>query len=305
MTQHLQQTRDTWPNVGGDRSKGSTRGVANAPTSGPVAAAGIRDHVPTRRSLRQVAVVGAGVLAWAGSVLLGSAAGATAKKPTHHVSPAMALARAEAIAPSSYPSGWKPAGSGTSDPYASFYNGASSSDVQQMSTCLGTSAAHVDPSPTEYAADSYYDPNSDIFASDSVEVFPTADAAKADITAAGATKIPTCLSSIEGANYTQDLELFNGKDATSTGTLAVTEGTVPGLTTTNAVESMSLPVTYQGLTGPSYLDLVFVQAGPSESIFTIFNSGEPIPDSVVSQLATAAAKKLQGGHRSPSRPVKV
>jgi hypothetical protein len=245
------------------------------------------------------------VVALAGSVLLGTMTGATEKKHTHSVSPAMALARQEAISPSSYPSGWQSAGSGTSDPYSSFYNGASSSDVQLMSVCLGTSATHVDPSPTEYAANSYYDPNSDMFASDSVEVFPNADAATADIAAAGAAKIPTCLPSLEGADFTQDIELYNGKDATTTGTLTVTESTVPGLATTNAVESMSLPVTSQGLTGPSFLDLVFVQAGRSESVFTIFNSGEPIPDSVVSQLATAAANKMHAANSGTTGSVKA
>jgi hypothetical protein len=287
MTENMQQSSGACDALIGPRY---------APTSETVGDAVVRGRTRTKPSRLRAAVVGAGVLALAGSGLVGAAAGATAKKPVHHVSPALALARQEAIAPSSYPSGWKSAGSGSGDPYASFYNGASSSDVQVMSNCLGTSAAHVDPSPTEFAADAFYDPNSSLFASDSVEVFPNADAARADITAAGATKIPTCLSSLEGTGYTQDLESFNGKDATTTGTLAVTESTVPGLTTTNAVEAMSLPVTSQGLTGPSYLDLVFVQSGQSESVFTIFNSGEPIPASVVSQLATAAAKKLQVGH---------
>jgi hypothetical protein len=301
MNEDMQYANET-PTCTHCSTAAPVREVRRAPTTWFGRAQTVQDR-GTRRAHLRVAAVGGATVALAASVLLGTMTGATEKKPAHKVSPAMALARQEAIAPSSYPSGWKSAGSGSGDPYASFYNGASSSDVQLMSTCLGTSAAHVDPTPTEYAADSFFDPNSDMWASDSVEVFPNADAAQADVAAAGAAKIPTCLASLEGSDYTQDIELFNSKDATTTGTLNVTERSVPGLTTTSAEESMSLPVTSQGLTGPSYLDLVFVQAGRSESVFTIFNSGQSIPESVVTRLATAAANKMQAGAGGTSHAV--
>jgi len=123
-----------------------------------------------------------------------------------------------------------------------------------MAACLGLSSSAVDASPVEAAGPYHSDPNSGLGASDTVEVYPNAGAAEADVEAAGSAQAPSCVERLQGADLVQGTIEGIGEGAQAAGSLAVTLRTVPGLPASAADEEIALPVSYQGVTGTTYSD---------------------------------------------------
>jgi hypothetical protein len=203
------------------------------------------------------------------------------------------LAHLELLPVSADPKGWKSQGKSSEFTTASFWGGADSSQVQLMTACLAVNPKTVNPNPVEAAAQGYADPNSGETVSDTVEVYPNTSQAIADVAAAGNANIPNCVVKFEGANFTQGILQGFGKGATTSGTLAVTLRPLPVLGSHDAVEEMTLPVTFQGFTGTTYSDFVFVQNGRSESVLSFFSDGSRPSAKLVNRMADAAAAKMK------------
>ena len=58
---------------------------------------------------------------------------------------------------------------------------------------------------------------------------------------------------------------------------------------------MTLPVTFQGLTGTTYTDYVYIQKGRSESVLLFFNRGTPPSTNLVDRMSKVAAAQMKAG----------
>ena len=266
------------PEVPGERSVPD----ANRRTSG---------HGAARRALGG-ALVGSLLGATATLADLSAASATQAHKGPHAA--AVALAHRELLAPSAYPARWEGQGASSGLTGAGFYVGLSPSDLQLMAACLGLSSSAVDASPVEAAGPYHSDPNSGLGASDTVEVYPNAGAAEADVEAAGSAQAPSCVERLQGADLVQGTIEGIGEGAQAAGSLAVTLRTVPGLPASAADEEIALPVSYQGVTGTTYSDYIYIDKGRSETVLEVDNLGAAPPAALVERLAMSAQARLTG-----------
>lgn len=227
-----------------------------------------------------------------GGVVAAAGPASAARHPSGHAA-AVALAHRELLTASSYPKGWKGQGKDSTDPQASFFGGADSADVTAMTGCLGTSATNAVTNPTEATGQEYADPNSTTTVSDSVEVYPSTTDAATDVAEAGNAKAGSCVQSLEGSNITQGILQGFGKGAKADGPLTVTVVTLPRYGSSDAMEQWVLPVTYQGETGSTYTDYLFVQSGRSESVLQALSEGTPPSMSVLDHLLAEAASRMK------------
>lgn len=215
--------------------------------------------------------------------------GGSTASPSATTAADTALGRQELLAASAFPSGWKSQGSGSGDTQASFFGGLSASDVSQLTACLGIGSADVDTTPAEATDPEYDNPNSNATVAESIEVYPSAGEATADVTAATNPKTPQCLAELAGPKIKQGLP-----SGATVGQLEVKELTVPTVGQHRGGVELSLPFTYQGVSGTEYVDNYLVQAGRSEAVVQFTNTGGPVAASVVDPLLQAAAGRLQG-----------
>ncbi len=229
------------------------------------------------------AVLGLGALAPDGP--------AGASNSTPH-SPAARLAHRELLTASAYPKGWKPQGSGSSTPQAGFYVGIDSGQVTQLTICLGVSSNGIVTTPAEAAGQAYADNNSALEVTDTVEVYPSAAGASADVAGAANPKAPGCMDSLAGSDITSGILSGFGKGATATGPLSVTAPAVPGLNGKDAVIELSQPVSYQGISGPFINVTVYVPRGRSESVLNFTNQGTRPSNALLVKLANEAYARM-------------
>jgi hypothetical protein len=203
----------------------------------------------------------------------------------------MALATSELLPTSAYPTGWKGQGPGSTNKGASFFGGMKPSLEPQVASCLGISTANIDTSPVEAASQEYDDPSSNVTVNDTVDVFPSAAEALADVEGAANPKTPSCVVQLLGSTLSQAVAQKLGEGATI-GTVAVTDRSIPTYGAHDADVVLSFPFTYRGVSGTEYLEMVVIQKGRCESNLQFSNSGAPAPISVVEQLAQAAADRI-------------
>ncbi len=202
-----------------------------------------------------------------------------------------ALAAGELLPASAYPAGWKGQGSSTKTTGASFFAGISSSQLTQITSCLGIPTTNIDSTPAEAADQEYDDPNSNVTVTDTVDVFPTTADALTDVAASSNPKTPNCFVQLEGSALSQGIAQRLGQ-GTKVGQVAVTDRQIPSYGDHDSDVVISIPFTDNGVSGTEYLEFVVVQKGRSESNFQFSNTGSPTPSTVVDQLAQAAANKM-------------
>lgn len=223
---------------------------------------------------------------------LTSANASAAQHPGNTAKADGALAHRELLPVSTYPKGWKGQGSSSTNTEASFWGGANQADVQSMTTCLGITTNGVDTKPVEAAAQTYLDTNSGLSVSDTVDVFPNKAEAEADVAAAENAKIPSCVTTLEGANIIHGTLQGFGKGATTSGNLVVTLKPLPLYGDHDSFEQLALPVTYQGISGITYTDFVTIQKGRSESNFMFANQGVQPPTGLIDRMSKAAEAQM-------------
>ena len=265
------------------------------------------------RSLRALAAAGAVVLVGTVAAACGSSPAASsgarsskvavaptttaASAPTTTVASAptttsasdVALANAELLPASAYPAGWQNQGPSSTNTQASFFGGAPPSGVATMAHCLGIDASTVDPNPAEAAAPEYDDPNSNVTVTESVEVYPTAAAAAADVHATASPKAPACMTSIIGNRMSK-----LSQQGMTIGKPTITSVSIPAFGASDGAVMVTFPFSYQGVSGTMYMESIAIQTGRSEAVLQFSDSQQP-PSATVDQLATAAAANLQAG----------
>jgi len=86
---------------------------------------------------------------------------------------------------------------------------------------------------------------------------------------------PSCVERLQGADLVQGTIEGIGEGAQAAGSLAVTLRTVPGLPASAADEEIALPVSYQGVTGTTYSDYIYIDKGRSETVLEWTTSAPP------------------------------
>lgn len=218
----------------------------------------------------------------------GGAAGTTASSSTTSAAD-VSLAQSELLPPSAFPAGWQSQGAGSQNAGASVFGGVSSSEVRTITQCLGISSAQVDTSPAEAGDPQYDSPGSSATVSDTVDVFPSAAAARFDVSAAANPKLPTC--------FVQIAPSFEAKAPKSVhfGALSARDYSVPAVGDKDAGVALSVGFTSQGVSGTLHAVIVVVQKGRSESNL-MFTDLQATPDvTIVDGLASAAADAMRSG----------
>jgi len=108
---------------------------------------------------------------------------------------------------------------------------------------------------------------------------------RSDVEAAGSAQAPSCVERLQGADLVQGTIEGIGEGAQAAGSLAVTLRTVPGLPASAADEEIALPVSYQGVTGTTYSDYIYIDKGRSETVLEVDNLGAAPPAALVERLA--------------------
>jgi len=179
------------------------------------------------------------------------------------------LAQSEALPASAYPTGFTAQGPSSVNASGGFYGGYTDAQVRALASCLGAPTTNIDTNPSESAGQKYEDQNSDGI-SENVEVYPTAAAAVADVTALANPKAPSCWlrsNSDLGTGIAKGI----GNGATA-GTVTANALSVPALGDHAAGVQMVVPLTIQGSPATFYVDFVGIQKGRSEAILVSVGS---------------------------------
>jgi hypothetical protein len=212
------------------------------------------------------------------------------------------IARQELLPAASYPTGWESM-AGTAESDMSYYAGQNSAYVTQLAHCLGVASLPVDPNPAEAASRGYFDPhplleigNAPNFGSgvtDTVEVYPTNADAVADVEAAANPRAQPCQLQLWGPGLQSWLNALVGLGpGTSAGKPVDFDRRLPRVGDHVADQAINVPYTFKGSSGVVYNDIVFVQKGRSESILWFYNMRHPTAKTIVTNVASAAASRL-------------
>jgi hypothetical protein len=200
-----------------------------------------------------------------------------------------ALAQAQALTASDYPSGWSAQGASSTNTGLSFFGGASSSDLARATSCLGISSANVDTNPAEYAGQEYDDQNGGTM-SENVEVYPTATGATADVAAVASPKVVTCVLQLFPDLGSQVAKGVGSGATAGTVTASAKSVSVPGGKVAGV--ELAIPITYQGTTNTVYVDMFAGQKGRSEAVMRFSSVGTSPDASLETQMLGSAMAKL-------------
>jgi hypothetical protein len=192
---------------------------------------------------------------------------------------------------------------GTAVTGMSYYAGQDSALVTQLEHCLGVASLPVVPNPAEAASRGYFDPHSLLeightptFSSavtDTVEVYPTDADAVADVEAAANPRAKFCQFRLLGPDLQSALNLTVGLGpGTFAGQPVFLARRLPRVGDHIADDAFNVPYTYKGSSGVVYNDIVFVQKGRSESVLWFFNFRHATATSILTNVASAAASRL-------------
>ncbi len=204
----------------------------------------------------------------------------------------VAVAHQALLRGSDYGVGWKDQGWGSGTFEASFFNSFSHNDVQQMTSCLGMSSAHVDTKPTEVAGHQFAAGSGNLWATDTIDVFPTVAAAAADDEAAASAHAAACEQRLQ-ANQQGTFEADSYFLANNAGPAAVVRRQgVPTLPASDADLEVSFPYKAPHSAGMLYIDMVFLRHGRVESNLWVVSENSQPPLGTINRLVIAARGRL-------------
>jgi hypothetical protein len=254
-----------------------------------------RTHGP--RGDLKMATAGIWIGALTSAILVASVLVAVLSHPpsTPAPSPQATLANESLLHPADYPHGWVSQGPDSGTIGASFFGTLNHREFAQVTSCLGTRAAHVDTNPTEGSGPQYSALPGIQQMTDTTDVFSSTTAAHTDFSAAASPAAPTCLQ----RTYTNDgwalsqAKYYVGQKVSAVGTLVVLRRDL-GVPGTDYVDLEStFPYTWSGTPGVFYQDNVFVWgAHRVESNLSIVITGTQPPLGLVVPLVRAAEHRL-------------
>jgi len=211
-----------------------------------------------------------------------------------------AQAQRELIPADSYPPGWTGLGKSSAMQYANYWLTYTPQQVPAVEQCLGISVSHVDATPAEAADQTYADPNAIVngtyvrWVSDTVDVFPSIEAAMADARAARSPNGLACTFRFWGQGLTGYLSPGFGPSERDAAPTVLTR-TPPPVGGTASDEAWSMRYTFRGTRGTIFGDWVRVQSGRSVSTLWITNLGSPVSSAFITGMARAAEHQLAAG----------
>jgi hypothetical protein len=219
-------------------------------------------------------VIGALVMA----VPSGKAGAADSGNSTH-----MAAAKKSLLVLSDMPKGW------TSTKSSSDNSAIPGS--KQMAHCLGVPVSQITDSPPTANSREFDSKNGLLSVNDSVEVFPSAKAARADIASAESQKAPECLSANFNGPSKALLQSQFGSGV-SVGSIKVARNPVTYYAPHTTNITLFLPVTQQGQTiNLTISEVVFVK-GQEEQTVTLTSAQSQFPVSLSQRLTALAVGRL-------------
>lgn len=204
----------------------------------------------------------------------------------------VAVAHQALLRASDYGTEWKDQGQGSGTFEASFFNSFSHDEVQHMTACLSMGLAHIDTKPTEVVGHQFAAGSGTLWATDTIDVFPTVASAAADHGAAARTDASACEQRLE-ANQQGTFEADSYLLANNAGPAVVfrRQG-VATLTPSDADLEVSFPYKTLHGTGMLYIDMVFLRHGRMESNLWVVSAHSQPPMGTVNRLVIAARGRL-------------
>jgi hypothetical protein len=198
-------------------------------------------------------------------------------------SPKMAQARRALLVLSDMPHGWKASKSSNG---SSSFPGAS-----QLAQCLGVPLSEVNDNPPSVNSEEFNGPNDVESVSDTVSVFPSAKAARADFEVGANPKSPRCLSAnFNGPGRAKIASSFGAK--ATLGSITVTRTPSSDYAPHSLNYTLFFPVTTQGTTLNLELAEVVYVKGTEEQVVTFVTTTPPFPTSLSRRLTKVAAGRL-------------
>jgi hypothetical protein len=161
----------------------------------------------------------------------------------------------------------------------------------EMAHCLGVPVSEINDNPPTVNSREFDSKNSLLSVDDSISIFPSTKAARADIETAEKKNSTNCLSANFNGPSKAVLEKQFGSGVT-VGSIKVARNPASyyGPHTTNL--TLFLPVTHQGETiNLTISEVVFVK-GSEEQTVTLTSAQEPFPTSLSKRLTTLADSRL-------------
>jgi Domain of unknown function (DUF4190) len=204
----------------------------------------------------------------------------------------LALADQALLRASDYGVGWKDQGWGSGTSEASFFNSFSHNDVTHMTSCLGMSSAHIDTKPTEVTGHQFAADSGTLWATDTIDVFPTVADAAADDEAAASPHAAACEQLLQ-ANQQGTFEADSYLLANNAGPAAVVRRQgVSILPARDADLEVSFPIKAPHSAGMLYIDMVFLRHGRVESNLWVVSENSQPPLGTINRLVMAARGRL-------------
>jgi hypothetical protein len=181
------------------------------------------------------------------------------------------------------PKGWK--SSKSSNDNSSFPGAA------QLASCLGVPTSVITDNPPSANSPEFDSKNQLQSVDDSVSVYPSAKAARADFASLANSNTPSCLTKVLNGTAKSALVAQFGPNA-SVGNITVSRFPATALALHNANFVAFMPVTTQGVTLNVELIVVdFVRATVEQTV-TMTSVQNPFPTSLAKHLSTVASGRL-------------
>jgi hypothetical protein len=209
-------------------------------------------------------------------------AGTTGVAGAHSAS-ALSQAKKELLVLSDMPKGWKSTKSSNDN---SSFPGAA-----QLASCLGVPTSVITDNPPSANSPEFDSKNQLQSVDDSVSVYPSAKAARADFASLANSNTPSCLTTVLNGTAKSALVAQFGPKA-SVGNITVSRFPATALAPHNANFVAFMPVTTQGVTLNVELIVVdFVRATVEQTV-TMTSVQNPFPTSLAKHLSTVASGRL-------------
>ncbi len=192
-------------------------------------------------------------------------------------------ARQELLVASDLPTGW------TSTPSSN--NNSSFPGAAQLAKCLGISSSIITHNPPTANSPEFDSQDQLESVSDSVSVYPSAKAARADHAALANAKTPACLTQALNGPAHSSLASEAGPGAT-VGTILVSRSPASEFAPGSANFTAFIPVTAHGVSLNLELIVVDYVKGRAEQTVDFTSVQNPFPASLAQHLTTVALQKL-------------
>ena len=162
----------------------------------------------------------------------------------------------------------------------------------QLAACLKVPTGVIADNPPTANSPEFQSQSKLLIVNDSVSVYRSTKAAKADFSAAGNAKTPACLTSVLNGPAKAALSTEVGGSGATIGTIQVTKAPASDFAPHSASVTAYLPVTVMEHTLNVQLTLVDYVKGTEDQTVTLVSIQQSFPKSLAHHLTTVASDRL-------------